>query len=510
MNRYFRCVSRFALAVFPWFAAAAGSVLLLTQLGNHYLWQDEAQTALIARTVAERGLPYGTDGRNFFSQEQGAEYGPRHLWKWHTWLSFYTTAASFLVLGPTTFAARLPAALFGLGTILLVYEFGRRYVSRSCGILACSLLLPCVPFLLLCRQARYYSAAAFFALLSLYLWGLAQRGRRPAAIGFTLSAIALFHTHYLYFFTLAAALLIETAVSARTPRRSSLVLLAIPSLAVLPWMIWLGSSYTDTYAESLGPGYSVARLLDFTAQTRWLLPPLAIAATLVLLGIDKLTAKARRATRSNPEPVRTRGPEVLLALFVVATITALAASAPGPFFRYLAPVIGPLHLLVATVLERLTGPARRLAYAVPLLAAAGQPLADFAYELRHDYEGPIEAIVEFLRVNSRPDDVVAITYGDLPLKFYLDLRVVGGLTGEELSPALEARWVILRRNTVTDADRRVREYLMTHLPLETYRRHWLPTPDIRFENRESPDEHRYRSARGRYGLTILERPEVVP
>ena len=89
--------------------------LLLANLGNHYLWQDEAQTAVIARTVMARGMPYGTDGVNYFSQELGAEYGRNYIWKWHTWLPFYLLAGFFKVFGESNFTARLPFALFGIG-----------------------------------------------------------------------------------------------------------------------------------------------------------------------------------------------------------------------------------------------------------------------------------------------------------------------------------------------------------------------------------------------------------
>ncbi len=84
--------------------ALLAAVLLFKNLGNQYLWQDEAQTALIARTVLTHGIPLGTDGRNYFSQEEGIEYGDNYIWKWHTWLSFYLVSASYLVFGVNTFA----------------------------------------------------------------------------------------------------------------------------------------------------------------------------------------------------------------------------------------------------------------------------------------------------------------------------------------------------------------------------------------------------------------------
>lgn len=73
----------------------AACVLILTNLGNQSLWQDEAQTALISRTVQTHGIPMGYDGRNFFSQELGAEYDEHGRWRWHTWLPFYLLAAFF-------------------------------------------------------------------------------------------------------------------------------------------------------------------------------------------------------------------------------------------------------------------------------------------------------------------------------------------------------------------------------------------------------------------------------
>lgn len=60
-------------------------------------------------------------------------------------------------------------------------------------------------------------------------------------------------------------------------------------------------------------------------------------------------------------------------------------------------------------------------------------LPDFLYELTHDFDGPIEGIVKFLDENGSENDIVAVTYGDMPLKFYTEMRLVGGLTGEDLS-----------------------------------------------------------------------------
>ena len=101
------------------------SALLLANLGNQFLWQDEAQTALLARSILAHGIPHGSEGPNSFSQELGVELGPGGVWRWHTWLSFYAVAASFALLGESAFAARLPFALCGVATVLATWQLGR-------------------------------------------------------------------------------------------------------------------------------------------------------------------------------------------------------------------------------------------------------------------------------------------------------------------------------------------------------------------------------------------------
>lgn len=485
------------------------ALLLCTlNLGNHYLWQDEAQTALIARTVLEHGLPYGTDGVNSFSQEGGIEHGPGGIWKWHTWLSFYLVAGSFATLGVSTFAARLPFALLGAATVWLVYRFLRGRASRASAAGGTFLLLTCVPFLLLARQSRYYAAAAFFSLLALDAFLDLLAGRRRAGLRFLLASTALFHSHFVYFVALIPAAALHALFrDERRSRNAALRWLGIASAVNLPWMLWLGSPHGARYEEVIGWRAGAIKLVEFVRSFDHVFSGWALTGLVGLLVVDRL--RARRAGGPAPPTVLGAGPGRLLALFVAANLLLLSVSSPAAFFRYLAPLIAPVLALVGLALGGLTPIWRRGGGIVLAIALVGQPLRDLAHELTHDYDGPIEGIVEFLRERADPGDVVAITYGDLPLKFYLPrLRVVGGLTGEDLAPALAARWVILRRNTITEADRVVRTFLENHLPLETFRRHELPYADLAFENRESPAEHRFRTVHRRVGVVVLERVEA--
>ena len=172
---------RWAELTFLLIVTIFAAVLLLKNLGDQCLWQDEAQTALLAKTILANGIPKGYDGKNYFSQELGIENWGNYVYRWHTWLSFYLVAGSLAVLGQTTFAARLPCAFLGLASVPLVYVAAKSlWQSRRAAALAAILLTTCVPFLILSRQCRYYSACAFLALLS--LWAYDRLMRRQGTV----------------------------------------------------------------------------------------------------------------------------------------------------------------------------------------------------------------------------------------------------------------------------------------------------------------------------------------
>jgi hypothetical protein len=136
------------------------------------------------------------------------------------------------------------------------------------------------------------------------------------------------------------------------------------------------------------------------------------------------------------------------------------------------------------------------------------PMRDYLYEITHHYHGPIDGIVEYLSKHGKPDDIVAITYGDLPVKFYTGMRVVGGLTGEDLSPASKAKWVVIRRHAISQRDASVAQYFFANLRREDYQAIELDCVDLMWNNRECPDLHVFRTVRNGPSVVIFER--VVP
>jgi len=143
--------------------------------------------------------------------------------------------------------------------------------------------------------------------------------------------------------------------------------------------------------------------------------------------------------------------------------------------------------------------------AVIILFVYFQPISNYLYEITHDYKGPIDGIVTYLNQHGKASDMVAITYGDLPLKFYTNMRIIGGLTGEDLSPAKNADWVIVRKYVICEKDLKVRQYLIENVPWYKYQEIRIDYPDIPFQNRENPQEHHYRTVTNEDRVVIYKR-----
>jgi hypothetical protein len=485
--------------------AAVAAALVLPDLGDGMLWQDEAQTALIAGTILDRGVPFGFDGRNHFSQELGKEYAPNTAWRWHTWLSFYAAAASFALLGPTTFAARLPFALCGIASAGLCYAVARRLwrdrAAAWAAGLACALS---VPFLIFSRQCRYHTLAALCCLWGLDAYARLERGGARSRIALFVATLGAFHAHYVYAATLWASLGLHALLFARARLRPLLGLTAALAVAALPWLLWFAPVRPggDAYAASV---LDLAKLAGYTRDYlvllfQFFLPPWLLLAPLIVAAL-----RARRGEAPFAVCAETRDGLALVACYAVASVLLLSLLSPLLFYRYLAPVAPALFLVQGLLFGRLYR-ASRVAAALAALVWLGTSQLDRVLAgLRHDFVGPIEGITALLEQRAQPGDLVAISYEDLPLKFYTDLRVIGGLTGEDLSDAARADWIIVRRDTNTRADaevKRVLEGVLRANP-QGWVRHRLAAPDTPFENREDPRLHRFRSAPARFPRVIV-------
>ena len=526
-------------ANFIWLLLIAGAVLLLTNLGNIYLWQDEAETAMLSQRLGTLGLPLAFDGRNLIRQApQDVQYTEDYVWVYHPWLPFYLTSLSLWFFGPTTFAARLPYALAGLATICLLYNTTQRYFGRHIAILASTLLLFCVPFALHARQCKYFAFAALFtvATLDAYLRMRDSDSPRFALPYFISAAFCLFQSNFGAFVPLMAAIGLHLlATHPRRPQLKRFVLAGVILVVyVLPWAVYL-----QTWARgrfSFDVIRFVGHLVHYAVYvTGWVFPALLLIPFALLLASQfRTSGQVHRETS-------------VLSLYLLAcllTVLFLSATFIWMYFSYIVQLVPLLMVLLAWTLWHLLQRWRLIGYALlavlittnllhafpyalpitrqfkwaslaprpylaetdALLAAAGRIRSDpkdYAYELVHDYNGPNEGIVQFLRQQAEPSDLVVANYGELPIAFYTGLRIAGGLSGYRLDEASSAEWIINRR------DGPYRDELARLISEGSYEPIEIPYPDLPWGNRPVPEYHKFATVHGVPNVVIYHRNDEV-
>ena len=477
--------------------------VFLPNLGRHFLWQDEAQTALLSRSILTNGIPYGHDDKNSFSQELGAENSSRGVYQWHPWIPFYVHAVFFQLFGPSDVVARLPDALFGMGTVLLCY-----WIARSSGwgtrssLLAAGMLLFMIPFLLLSRQCRYYSMAAFFSTGSTLAYFLILQSKKYARLLFVCSTAILFQTQMIYGALILATVLIHGTFAGKKNFKRMIIPVLAVVCSVMPW-IWYtsGISYQSHYGQffdSTNLDFAKKFLAEFVAQLEIYVIPIYI-----LLFLYIILVWHRRNLREIWNG--TKSSMLFYGIYTFLLLITLSIAAPNSLFRYLSPLLPLCAIVVAEIVE-LGFQAHPLLGSLCLLSLlVHQPLLNYGYELTHDFNGPMEGIIGYVGHHAQTTDTVAITYGDMPIKWYTHMRVIGGLTGENLDEARHARWIIIRKNFICSQGFVVTQYLRALIRRGTYRKIILNAPDTPYENREDPKKHLYRTATGVDHVVLYER-----
>jgi hypothetical protein len=537
------------------------SLWLLPSLDNGMLWQDEAQTALLARTTLHHGAPIAFDGANSISQEEGDDYGPHQLWKWHMWLPFYVLAVFFKVFGESTAIARLPFALFGVATVVLAYFTSMRiWRDWKSATIASLLILVCIPFALLVRQCRYYSPCMFFSLLMLDAYLRICGGWRRGWILLAIAATLLFNSHFIYTATAFAAIGLHALLWHRHKWKPLSFAAITTAILCSPPSLWLASLNYRNYSK----GVMTSHFLRFQIHTYardvlvhilpypLLLLPVALAVKFILNNLTPVLRNSAEPASSSLNPSRKASPDpapnpspapssdpvlqrpsepapqttlhydpaaiapepislkrkfrfafaslepwMLPFFFAAFTVVAIAPFTPWPFFRYVGPLIAPLLILAGRWVIVAFRTHLLLGAGTVVLLALWWPDSLYLHELRHRYQGPIEGIVQLLKSQGNPGDVVVTSYEDLPLKFYTKDRVYGGMTGDDLSKARGARWLILRSHNVSDRVKPVEQFIKAQVAMNpSYRPITLDVTDSKFENREEPSEHLYRSPTG--------------
>lgn len=174
----------------PWvwlaLLAAAAAVLRLIGLGTE-LWLDEMITSIIS--IRPPLLELLTDYK-------GDNQHPLYSLLAH---------ASTSLLGDTPWAMRLPAMLFGVASVPMLFLLGRRLVSQREALLAAALLAVSYHHVWFSQNARGYAMLAFWAILAtdLLLRGIREE-RRSLFVGYGVVVALGIYTHLTMVFLVAA------------------------------------------------------------------------------------------------------------------------------------------------------------------------------------------------------------------------------------------------------------------------------------------------------------------
>jgi 4-amino-4-deoxy-L-arabinose transferase-like glycosyltransferase len=118
---------------------------------------------------------------------------------------FYIGALSMIIFGESEFGLRMIFTVIGVSTIILFLAIAREVFTRQkTGTLIASLaIMFSTQYIILIRQARYYSLVMFLTLLatnSLIKFQILSQKNKKLSVTYFISMFLLFQTHYLSFY----------------------------------------------------------------------------------------------------------------------------------------------------------------------------------------------------------------------------------------------------------------------------------------------------------------------
>ena len=480
------------------------SFLMFYNLGNQYLWGDEAQTALVGKTILTHGIPKGYDGHNYFSAELGAEYGNNYTWRLHPWVPFYLVAASFKIFGVNTYAARLPFAFFGLLTILLAYFLSKSlFKEKRTAFIAVLLFLTSIPFLLLTKFCRYPSPAMFLSLLGLYSYLRIIEKKKYGFLMLIFSSFLLFNTFQMYVVTLFISIIIHAFIYHKSELKKIILSFVIVLAINIQNIIWI-----FIMNSRMRRGGNLFDFLRFAGFGRYYLYMIFrfVFPWFVLFALP-LILLFRRYNVWRKIKINTLQKEriMLLLLYVFVNIAVLAFVADAPFFRYLSAAVPAILIITAFIISIVSRYSVVIGVGLLMLVLSFGSFKSYLYEITHNYDGPMKGISTYLNKHGTDKDTVLITDGDLPLKFYTKMKIYGGRASLKV-PDEEPNWLIIRNFFLNKGlNSYYMKYISEKVNMKNYNMIVIDYPDIPFENRESPMFHHFKTVQNAARVVLLKR-----
>ena len=515
-----------------------GALFLFSNLSNHSLWEDEAETAVLAKSVMHHGIPKAFDGQNLLYLHIKDSYRSGSTWTFHPWLQCYITALSFYTLGISTFSARFPFALIGFFTLILFYFLTLKlFNTRSIALLSTWLLVFSIYFILHMRQCRYYAPTVFFTLSFLFSYLHFIEQKKYALLYFILSANFLFHSNYGAFIPVMGAIILHYFIFHHSKKdilkKFLLALLAI-FLLIFPWFIYL-------------KGYQHRGVLDFhhishqvqfyfRAIYKYMIPLLFFA----LVSLAQILYRKKSNILSFWKQFSKENTWLLLLVILVTLVFSIIGD--QRYFRYILHLL-PLFLILEALLFhewfKQSLYVSRISFALILLtnilhysaptylmktlpsriqthlAALYPPgkLEDqlrntffsppyqYLYELTHTYKDPLEGIISFLLKNVAAGETVGTPYTHRSLIFYTPFKIIHLRFEKEVL----ADWIIFQKEWFEDIYGSCETSAYCKKISTTYQKFVLNYPDILWNNMPEPTYHKFKTVTDAPNLIIYKK-----
>lgn len=380
----------------------AGGAIRLAGLSTEYLWADEAESGINALTILERGYP--TDSylglpvyENTLTREwpehqeyefRDSSYSSKGMAVYHGWLPLYAIAGSFAAfgIGPQaapeslpaatrdlrTFAARLPAVIFGVALLLALYVAGRAFYGRDAAWAAVVIACLSPAAIGASRQARYYAATVLFGLLcGLASWWMVKRASwREVAVGAVLFVL-LFHTHILTFAALAIVLAAATWSNPKAGLRNARKLAVfgcIVAAGTVPWLLWTGMPESAAAVPKVLPLLELKDVVSYPVA-KWPYT-LLVTAGLVLVALRRRLPKPFAVRLGRPLAALQQPYWFTFAWLFTAFACFLILTPAASFFQSrMFTILGGPGILLAAMLFAAVGRGLSARHSIPIAAA---------------------------------------------------------------------------------------------------------------------------------------------
>lgn len=368
--------------------------------------------------------------------------------------------ASLLLFGESALSIRLPAALFGVASVIVFFQLARRCLSRGEAVFASALFSVSYHHIFFSQDARGYTTYLFFALLSTdRLLALLEEMKWRTAIVYGVLAALATYAHPFGVFVLAGHMLVawvvawsrrgEVGNSGPTQRQilGTAVLGGLATLLLFAPLVSDAVSYALTEARLSGHG---PRLLDAVPELLngllasfggW--PGLLVAGSVGIVGAVDFGRREPIALALFSVPIVVSG-AVVMTLGVGIHPRYFLLALPLGYLVGARGVMLSVRWFAESILHKSSGTSRKVQLAFGLLAVAASCVPLFTYfgMPKQDYVGALRTVRELAAPGDR---IVAAAHAGFAYRNYYDpdLAIVTDLKELHLEESSARRiWVV--------------------------------------------------------------------